>query len=100
MSRISLKVALAAGLYAVVQPALAQSQVTYATYLCNNDVRFAAAYWPGYASIQIDGKSIELPHRMFSVSGTRYSKGGYVLTVKGYVARIKHNGITNTCTQE
>ena len=100
MSRMNLKFALAAAFTAFGLPALAESQVTYATYLCNNDVRFAAAYGPGYASIQIDGKSVELRRRLLSVSGTRYSKSGYVLTVKGYVARIKHNGITNICTQE
>ena len=100
MSRMNLKFALAAAFTALALPALAESQVTYATYLCNNDVRFAAAYGPGYASIQIDGKSVELRRRLLSVSGTRYSKSGYVLTVKGYVARIKHNGITNICTQE
>ncbi len=100
MSKMKLQFAAAVALATLPSPALAQSQVTYATYLCNNDVRFAAAYGPGYASIQIDGKSIELPHRLLSVSGTRYSKDGYVLTVKGYVARIKHNGTTNICTQE
>lgn len=99
MKIMKLKLA-GAALLAAALPASAQTQVTYASYLCNNDVRLAVAYGPGYASIQIDGKSIELLHRLISVSGTRYSKDGYVLTVKGVSARIQHGGVTNTCTQE
>lgn len=100
MTKIRSKLGGATLLAAIAMPASAQSQVTYASYVCNNDVRLAVAYGPGYASIQIDGKSLELPHRLISVSGTRYSKEGYVLTVKGINARIKHGGITNNCTQE
>jgi membrane-bound inhibitor of C-type lysozyme len=87
--------ATAAGL-TLAAPASAQ---TYATYSCVNGSRFAAAFFDGYAAIQIDGKSLILPQRV-TISGARFAKSGVTLTVKGINVRIKHSGVTTDCTLE
>lgn len=75
------------------------SSQTYTSYACESGIRFAAAFFDGYAAVQIDGKSLLLPQRL-AITGARYSKSGVVLTVKGIAVRIKHGGITSNCILE
>ena len=91
---MKVRLLLAAAIAGVALPALAQ-QISYASYTCNNGVKFPVAFGPDYASVQIDGKSMELPHRRLSVSGTRYAADGVVFIVKGINARHTHSGVTN-----
>ena len=95
MKRLLLAAAAASGL-AFAAPASAQ---TYASYGCESGIRFAAAFFDGYAAVQIDGKSLLLPQRV-AITGARYSKSGVVLTVKGLNVRLKHGGVTSNCTLE
>lgn len=97
---MKLKLLVASLVAGATLPASAQTQVSFANYTCNNGVKFPVAFGPGYVSVQIDGKSVELPHRALSVFGTRYAKDGIVFVVKGINAQLTHSGVTSACIQD
>jgi membrane-bound lysozyme inhibitor of c-type lysozyme MliC len=77
-------------------PARAQ---TYAHYECTDGANFEAAFYPEtkFAFLQIDGKSLKLPKRLWP-TGQRFSKSGVVLSLKSSGnATIKRSGRTSQC---
>jgi hypothetical protein len=76
----------------------AQAQ-TYAHYECADGANFEAAFYPEtkFAFLQIDGKSLKLPKRLWP-TGQRFSRNGVVLSLKsGGNATIKRFGKTSQC---
>jgi membrane-bound inhibitor of C-type lysozyme len=72
--------ALAAWLILAAAPASAQ---TFAEYACDDGTPVTAAFVrePRSISLQIDGKSVNLPLRA-AISGTRYKKSGFTFWIK------------------
>jgi membrane-bound inhibitor of C-type lysozyme len=72
-------VALLLGLWAPEQ-AVAQ---TFAEYICDDGTPIGAAFIkePRSVSLQVDGKSVNLPLRI-AISGTRYKKSGVTFWIK------------------
>jgi membrane-bound inhibitor of C-type lysozyme len=83
---------------AVASSALAQTVVNYR---CKDGSEVPVAFFQGdkRAHLQIDGKAMSLPRRI-SVTGTRYSRAGVTLRIKGNGATIRRGGRTTECTAE
>lgn len=91
--------ALAAVLFAAA-PASAQN---FATYRCADGTVIPVEFFdaPRSASVQIDGKSIILSRKLFSVSGARYAKGGTNLRIARDKITLKRKGQRYvTCTAQ
>jgi hypothetical protein len=76
----------------------AQAQ-TYSHYECADGAQFEVAFYPEtkFAFLQLDGKSLQLPKRLWP-TGQRFSKSGVVLSLKsGGNATIKRHGKTSQC---
>lgn len=72
---------------------------TYYHYGCADGASFEVGFYPDtkFAFVQIDGKSLQLPKRLWP-TGQRFSKSGVVLSLKsGGVATIKRAGKTSQC---
>jgi membrane-bound inhibitor of C-type lysozyme len=81
------------------RPAVAQN-VTFQTFRCDDGTEFVAAFFKGTssASVQLDGKKMTLPHRLLSLSGTRYSGGGVTLRIKANTATLSRGGRSTDCS--
>ena len=85
------------GLAAGSTPASAQ---TFQNYRCADGTRFIVGFYKydTRAFVQVDGGSVILPRRFFSLSGSRYSGSGVALNITKAGARIRHaRGSTTTC---
>jgi len=84
----------AAGIWAAVPPARAQS---FQTYHCTDGTQFIVAFYPHdtRAYMQIDGRPVMLAKRV-ALSGTRYSGGGVTLktTRAGTTVRRARRAVT------
>ena len=79
----------------------AQAQ-TYTRYECTDGANFEVAFYPEtkFAFVQIDGKSVQLPKRLW-LTGQRFSRNGVVLSLKnGGNATIKRSGKTSQCKEK
>jgi membrane-bound inhibitor of C-type lysozyme len=74
------------------------SAQTFLHFTCTGGAQFEAALFPDTraAFLQLDGKSLQLPKRL-AASGSRYSKGGITLRIKGRDARLRRGGKTVAC---
>ncbi len=72
-------------------PAHAQ---TFATFACADGTVIPVQFFdlPRSASVQIDGKALILPQRLFSMSGARYSKAGITLHISRKSITLKRKG--------
>lgn len=72
-------------------PASAQSS---ATYRCADGTVIPVEFHnaPRAVSVQVDGKSLLLPRKLFSVQGARYAKDGISLRVGRNIFGMKRKG--------
>jgi membrane-bound inhibitor of C-type lysozyme len=83
-----------------VAGALPASAQTFQNYRCADGTRFIVGFYKydTRAFVQVDGGSVILPRRFFSLSGSRYSGSGVALNITKAGARIRHaRGSTTTC---
>jgi membrane-bound inhibitor of C-type lysozyme len=91
-------VAVIAAMTVNVLPAFAQ---TVTTYRCADGSEVPVAFFQGdkRAHVQLDGKSLSLPKRI-SVTGSRYSKGGVSISIKGATATVRRGRKSTQCAAE
>jgi membrane-bound inhibitor of C-type lysozyme len=80
--------------------ALPASAQTFQNYRCADGTRFIVGFYKydTRAFVQVDGGSVILARRFFSLSGSRYSGNGVALNITKSGARIRHaGGSTTTC---
>jgi membrane-bound inhibitor of C-type lysozyme len=80
--------------------ALPASAQTFQNYHCADGTRFIVGFYKydTRAFVQVDGGSVILARRFFSLSGPRYSGSGVTLNIAKSGARIRHaRGSTTTC---
>src|SRR5271170_6529551 len=90
----------ALGISAVVIGSLPASAQTFQNYRCADGTRFIVGFYKydTRAFVQVDGGSVTLRRRFFSLSGSRYSGGGVRLNITTSGARLKHaRGSTTAC---
>jgi hypothetical protein len=78
-------------------PACAQ---TFQNYRCADGTRFIVGFYKydPRAFVQVDGNSVTLARRFFSLSGSRYSGGGVRLNITKAGATLRHaGGPTTAC---
>jgi membrane-bound inhibitor of C-type lysozyme len=74
------------------------SAQTFLHFTCTGGAQFEAALFSDTRAVflQLDGKSLRLPKRL-AASGSRYSKGGVTLRIKGRTATLKRGGKALDC---
>jgi membrane-bound inhibitor of C-type lysozyme len=84
----------AVGFSAVAASSLPASAQTFQNYRCADGTRFVAGFYQydTRAFLQVDGASVILARRFFSLSGSRYSGSGVTLNITKSGARLKHAG--------
>ena len=84
-----------AGMLNQAVPVLAQ---TAYTYQCRDGAEFVFAVFEGRraAYVQLDGKHLTLPQRLW-LGAKRYSKSGIAITTKGNTAVLKRSGKKTDC---
>ncbi len=84
----------AAGFMLLLLTTSTASAQTFANYRCADGSVIAAEFFetPRSVSLQIDGKSIILPRKLFSVSGARYAKAGINLRFSRNEIGLKRKG--------
>jgi membrane-bound inhibitor of C-type lysozyme len=90
----------ALGIAAAAAGSLPASAQTFQNYRCADGTRFVAGFYQygTRAFVQVDGGSVILARRFFSLSGSRYSGGGVTLNITRSGARLKHAaGSATTC---
>ena len=96
---MTMRTALLLSALAVIVLAVPARAQTYTHYECADGAQFEVGFYPDtkFAFVQIDGKSLQLPKRLWP-TGQRFSKSGIVLSLKrGGDATIKRAGKTSQC---
>jgi len=82
----------AAVIVASLLAASGASAQTFANYRCADGTVMPVVFQGDRANVQIDGKALRLPRKLFSLSGSRYAAGGVTLWVSRKSITLKRKG--------